>query len=184
MDDIRIVELYWARNEQAIAETERKYGKYLNSIAYNILYSHEDARECVNDTYHDAWRAMPPHKPSVLSTFLGKITRRLSIDRLRHQNAAKRGGGEYPLALDELGECVSGKDCVENELERRELAGLIDDFLGGLGSTERKVFVRRYWHLDSVQSIALRFGFSESKVKSMLSRIRTRLRLYLTKEGY
>lgn len=104
MEDNRIVDLYWHRNEKAITETATKYGKYLHSISYHILLNDEDAEECVNDTYNDAWQSMPPHRPSILSTFLGKITRRISIDLWRKQSADKRGGGEMALALDELDE--------------------------------------------------------------------------------
>ena len=154
MDDERIVALYWSRSEAAIAETASKYGSYLNNISYNILVNREDAQECVNDTYHDAWNSMPPHRPSILSTFLGKITRRISIDRWRKLNAEKRGGGELTLALDELEDCVSGSGSVEDEIQRRELAKLFNDFLNTLPATERRVFLCRYWYMDSIQSIA------------------------------
>ena len=112
MEDNRIVDLYWQRNESAISETATKYGKYLHSISYQILLNTEDAEECVNDTYNDAWQSMPPHRPSILSTFLGKITRRISIDLWRKYSAEKCGGGEVALALDELEECVSGTGSV------------------------------------------------------------------------
>ena len=118
MEDHRIVDLYWQRNERAISETAAKYGKYLQSISYQILRNTEDAEECVNDTYNDAWQSMPPHRPSILSTFLGKITRRISIDRWRKNSAEKRGGGEMALALDELEECVAGTGDVEAEVEK------------------------------------------------------------------
>ena len=184
MEDRRIVELYWQRSEDAIAETASKYGNYLHSIAYQVLSNTQDAEECVNDTYSAAWNAMPPHRPSVLSTFLGKITRRISIDRWRKYSAEKRGGGEVALALDELADCVSGSGSVEEAAERRELKNLIDRFLDALPTTERKVFLCRYWYLDSVSSIAKQFGFSESKVTSMLHRTRAKLRAVLEKEGY
>lgn len=184
MDDDRIIELYWKRSENDISETATKYGSYLNSISYNILVNREDAQECVNDTYHDAWNSMPPHRPSILSTFLGKITRRISIDRWRRLNAEKRGGGELTLALDELEDCVSGSGSVEDEIKRRELAKLFNDFLNTLPVTERRVFLCRYWYMDSIQSIAQQFGFSQSKVASMLNRTRGKLRAQLVKEGY
>ena len=184
MLDEQIVALYWSRSEQAIAETGEKYGGYLNRIAYGILRSTLDAQECVNDTYHSAWNAMPPNKPNRLSAFLGKITRRLSIDRLRHDTAEKRGGGELPLALDELSGCVSGVDTAESELFRQELSSLLDTFLSSLSDTERRVFLRRYWYLDSIAEIAERFGFSQSKTASMLHRTRGKLREVLRKEGY
>lgn len=184
MDDEHIVELYWKRSENAINETAIKYGSYLNSISYNILVNREDAMECVNDTYHGAWNSMPPHRPSMLSSFLGKITRRISIDRWRKLNAEKRGGGELPLALDELEDCVSGFGSVEDEIERKELAKMFNSFLNTLPVTERRVFLCRYWYMDSIQSIAGQFGFSQSKVASMLHRTRNRLRVLLEKEGY
>ena len=184
MDDARIVALYWERSDEAIPETASKYGSYLASISQNILASREDADECVNDTYHDAWNAMPPHRPSILSTFLGKITRRISIDRWRQLTAEKRGGGELTLALDELEDCVSGTGSIENEMERRELEKLFNDFLNALPVTERRVFLCRYWYMDSIQSIAQQFGFSQSKVASMLHRTRAKLRAVLAKEGY
>lgn len=184
MDDAHIVALYWSRSEDAIAQTDAKYGRYLQSIAYNILVNREDVQECVNDTYHDAWNAMPPHRPAILSTFLGKITRRISIDRWRRRNAAKRGGGELPLVLDELRECVSGVGNVEDEIERREVVRLIDAFLETLPATERRIFLCRYWYMASIQSIAQQHGFSQSKVASMLHRTRAKLRAELQKEGY
>ena len=184
MEDEQIVSLYWSRSETAITETASKYGSYLSTISYNILADREDARECVNDTYHDAWNTMPPHRPSVLSTFLGKITRRISIDRRRKQNADKRGGGEFPLALEELEECVSGSGTIEGEMERRELVSLINNFLGTLPAAERRVFLCRYWYLDSIPDISRQFGFSRSKTASMLHRTRAKLRTVLEKEGY
>lgn len=184
MEDNRIVELFWQRNERAISETALKYEKYLHSISYQILTDTEDAEECVNDTYNDAWQSMPPHRPFVLSTFLGKITRRISIDRWRMKNAIKRGGGELPLVLDELEECVSGVDNVEKEIERREVQELLNSFLETLPATERRVFLCRYWYMDSVQSLAEQFGFSQSKVTSMLYRTRAKLRTVLEREGY
>lgn len=184
MDDDRIVELYWRRSEEAIGETASKYGKYLHSIAYRILTDTRDAEECVSDTYVDAWNAMPPRRPAILSTFLGKITRRISIDMWRKRNADKRGGGELPLVLEELEDCVSGTDSVIEEAERRELIRKIDTFLRTLPENERQVFLRRYWYFEPVSSIAKRFRFSESKTTSMLHRTRGKLRALLEKEGY
>ena len=184
MEDSRIVDMYWERDEAALKETATKYGRYLNSISFGILHDAEDAKECVNDTYNDAWESMPPHRPLLLSTFLGKITRRISIDLLRKKHADKRGGGEMALALDELDECVQGSGNVEDEIVRRELVKKISELLQCLPETERKVFMRRYWYIDSVAEIAERFGFSESKVKSMLFRTRNKLREELQKEGY
>ena len=183
MDDNRIVDLYWQRNENAISETATKYGKYLHSISYQILLNNEDAEECVNDTYNDAWQSMPPHRPSILSTFLGKITRRISIDLWRKYSAEKRGG-VMTLALDELEECVSGTGDVEAEVERLELQKKLNDFLLALPKVDRQVFMCRYWYMDSVSDIAKQFAYSQSKVKSMLYRTRNKLRAMLEKEGY
>ena len=184
MEDNRIVDLYWQRNESAISETAAKYGKYLNSISYQILLNAEDAEECVNDTYNDAWQSMPPHRPSILSTFLGKITRRISIDLWRKYSAEKRGCGVMALALDELEECVSGTEYVETEIEGQELQKKLNDFLFALPQVDRQVFMCRYWYMDSISDIAKQFAYSESKIKSMLYRTRKKLRAMLEKEGY
>lgn len=185
MTDARIIELYWERSERAIEETDRKYGPYCRSIAFNVLRSHEDAEESVNDTYLRAWNAMPPEKPNILSAFLGKICRRLSIDRWRRGRAEKRGGGEMELALEELEYCVpAGKGDPAEELELRELQRLYDRFISALPTTERRVFLCRYWYMDSVADIARRFDFSEAKVTSMLHRTREKFRAVLEKEGW
>ena len=183
MDDTQIVELYWERKECAIEETATKYGSYCHSIAENILHNEDDAKESVNDTWLDAWNSMPPHRPSVLSTFLGKLTRRISIDKWRHSTAKKRGDGQLPLVLSELEDCISDGKCIEEETERKLLGEVIASFVKSLPETEQKVFLCRYWYMDSVSSIASRFRFSESKVKSMLYRSREKLRVRLEKEG-
>ena len=183
MDDTQIVELYWARKESAIEETEAKYGSYCRSIAGNILNNQDDAEECVNDTWLGAWNSMPPHRPSVLSTFLGKLTRRISIDKWRRTTAKKRGDGQLPLVLAELEDCVSDGKSIEEETERKLLAEIIATFVKSLPETEQKIFLCRYWYMDSVSAIATRFRFSESKVKSMLYRTREKLRTCLEKEG-
>ena len=139
MDDTKIVQLYWDRNEQAIPATADKYGNYCTSIAKNILGNHEDVEECVNDTYMNAWNSMPPHRPSILSAFLGKIICNLSFNRYKHDTADKRGGGELPVVLDELSELVSGKDDVEEEICHNELVRSIDTFLDNL-SPKKRVF--------------------------------------------
>ena len=184
MEDKQIVQLYWDRCQMAIDETEKKYGKYCYSIAYNILGNASDAEESLNDTYLDAWNSMPPHRPDILSAFLGKITRRIAIDRFRYHHAEKRGAGEIPLVLDELQECIADRKSVEKEVELQELTEQIESFLEGLALTERQVFVCRYWYMDSVASICMQFGFSPSKVKTMLFRTREKLKVFLDKEGY
>lgn len=184
MDDQGIVELYWQRSEQAISETAAKYGMYCYAIACRILRNDEDAQEAVNDTYNEAWNAIPPHRPSVLSTFLGKITRRLSIDKFRHRNAAKRGGGEMPLVLDELRDCAASGESMEQVYEKKRLSRVVNAFVISLPETEQKVFLCRYWYMDSIEAICRQFAFSESKVKSMLYRTRAKLRKTLIKEGF
>ena len=181
-DDQKIIELYCSRSENAIAETAGKYGRYCTSIAYGILNSREDAQECVSDAYLMAWNAIPPRRPADLGTYLGKITRNLSIDRLRARSREKRGGGEAPLALEELEEVVVGSDSPENEALRKELTAALNRFLAGLTGQERYVFVRRYWYLDSLGDISEKTGFSGSKVASMLYRLRGRLKKQLIKE--
>ena len=184
MEDNRIVDLYWVRSEDAITETSEKYGKYCYAIAYNILSNAEDADESVNDTYLDAWHTMPPHRPSILSTFLGKITRRISIDKWRGRTADKRGGGEIVLALDELAECVPSGHRVEREAEAAALERIIDDFVMSLPLMERRVFICRYWYLDPISAIAAQFGCSPSKVKMILHRQRHRLQSILEREAF
>ena len=184
MEDQEIVSLYWNRHERAIQETEKKYGKYCYSIAYRILENHEDSEESVNDTYIDAWNSIPPHKPNMLSTFLGKITRRIAIDQWRSSHAEKRGCGECALVLDELEECITAENSVETELEKKQLTEAVNGFLQTLSLTERRIFICRYFYMDSVESVCKKFGFSESKVKSMLFRAREKLRVYLRKEGF
>ena len=184
MDDKRIIGLYFERREQAVEETAKKYGRYCYAIAYNILSDPEDAEESVNDTYLDAWNAIPPHRPNSLALFLGKITRRISIDRWRIRNAGKRGGGETALVLEELYQCVASDANPEQEFERKQLAQVINRFVKTLPGNEQKVFLCRYWYMDSIKSIGKRFGYSESKVKSMLFRTREKLRDVLRKEGY
>ena len=184
MDDKSIVDLYFSRNQDAITQTDKKYGRYCYCIAYNILTNKEDAEESVSDTYMTAWSAIPPRRPSVLSTFLGKITRHISIDRWRERSAYKRGGGEVPLALEELNECVSGMQNVEMDYERKEIVKAYVKFLDTLPITERRVFLCRYWYVESIETIADKFGFSQSKVKTMLHRTRAKLRKRLAEEGY
>ena len=183
MEDTQIVDLYFVRDEQAINETAYKYGKYLFTIANNILLSRPDAEEAVNDTYMGAWCSIPPHRPNRLSTYLGKITRRCSLEKWKASHAQKRGGGEVTLALEELEDCIPGKDSPQTQMEQKELIQSINAFIKTLPETEQRVFVYRYWYLTPVKSIAYDFGFSESKVKSMLSRTRTKLKHHLEKEG-
>ena len=184
MEDATIVQLYWDRNEQAITESSAKYGGYCKSIACNILADPSDAEECVNDTWLNAWGAMPPHRPSLLSVFLGKITRNLSFDRYRQLHRDKRGGHSIDLVLDELAEIVSGNDDPERSWEAKELYREIDRVLAALPAEKRHMFVRRYWYADPIASIARRFQTSENNVSANLSRIRKKLKAELEERGY
>ena len=180
MDDSQIIDLYWARDEGAITETASKYGKYCYTIAHNILGDKEDAEESVNDIYLGAWNAMPPHRPAILRSFLGKLARRVSLKKWRDAHRDKRGGGEVSLALDELSECVPSNVTVADEVMAAELSKTLNRFIAGL---ERRVFLCRYWYMDTIGQVSREFGFSVSKVKSMLYRTRIKLLSYLKKEG-
>lgn len=183
MTDGQIIELYWNRNERAISETSEKYGAYCYAIAFNILNDKEDSKESVNDTYIEAWNKMPPHKPNVLKSFLGRIARCISVDKLREKTAKKRGGGEFTDVLEELSDCVAKCGNPIGEAERKLLNETVNDFIKKLKETEQKVFLCRYWYAESVKKIAEQFGFSESKVKSMLMRTRKKLYETLKTEG-
>ncbi len=184
MEDTAIIGLYFSRNEEAILRTEEKYGFYCGRIAGNILRDPEDARETLSDTWLAAWNAIPPQIPKNLAAFLGKITRRIAINRLESRNAAKRGGGEVPLALEELGECIPSGNSAEELLEAKELADFLRNFVRALPQRERRVFLLRYWYMESIQKIAECTGYSRSKIKSMLWRTRKALKAQLEKEGY
>lgn len=183
MQDEIIVALYWQKDENAIRETERKYGRYLSKIAYNILSDWEDSKETVNDTYLKAWNSIPPHKPSILSTYLGKITRQLSIDAFRTRNRKKRKPSEYVISLSELEDCISSSETTEQSVELKMLAGAINAYLYTLPAEARNMFVGRYYFADSIREVADYYGVSEPKVKSMLYRTRQGLKDYLEKEG-
>ena len=180
MEDFQIVDLYWARNEKAISESERKYGRMLKSLSQSILTSREDAEECVNDTYLAAWQSMPTERPSYLGAFLSKITRNLSIDRYRRAHREKRGGLDN--LLSELSECIPASDSVEKEYENGVLAAAINGFLYRLAPEKRAMFICRYFYSQSVGEIAARLGVSESNVKITLYRQREALRRLLEEQ--
>lgn len=184
MEDKDIVQMYWDRNERAIDETSAKYGSYCTSIAMNILHNREDAEECVNDTYLNTWKSIPPHKPNMLSTFLGKIVRNLSFNKYKQTHSAKRGGDETALILDELREIVSDKEAVLDSVLRNELIKSIDSFIKTLPAEKRYIFIRRYWYSDSIKRVAAGCGRSENSVSVELNRMRNKLRKYLTERGY
>ena len=184
MEDAQIVALYWQREESAIHETQQKYGRYLLRIARGILADARDSEESVNDTYLKAWDSMPPHRPGVLSTYLGRITRQRAIDRFRSGAREKRGGTQYAQSLDELADCVSGGESAEGALDAKLLAASIDGYLRGLSPRDRTLFVGRYFYMESIRALALCHGVSESVVKSSLFRVRQGLRGHLEKEGF
>ena len=180
MDDSKIVDMYWARDEKAIDESDKKYGRMLSSLSYSLLSSREDAEECVNDTYLDAWGAMPEARPQYLGAFLSKITRRLSIDRFRSKHREKRGGIDN--SLSELSECIPSGDDYESQLDGKAITKAIDAFLYSKSQEKRAMFILRYFYSKSITEIALRVGVGESKVKTTLHRMRQELRDILEKE--
>ena len=181
MEDFKIVDMYWARNENAIAESDKKYGRMLSSLSFSLLSSHEDAEECVNDTYLDAWNAMPTARPEHLGAFLSKIVRRISIDKFRKAHRQKRGGAEALLL--ELTECIPSGESVEEQYQNQLLKEFLDGFLRALDQEKRVMFVRRYFYSQSIEQIALTMHMSESKVKTTLLRVRNKLKDALKKEG-
>lgn len=183
VNDSQIINLYWKRDEQAIVQTKAKYDGYCRHIAYNILNDYRDVEECMADTYLAAWNSIPPQKPALLSAYIAKITRNISLKRFRNRRALKRGGGEIALALDELAQCVPDKCDLETALGEAELSRIINRFLAEQSREVRGVFLRRYWYLESIAEIAAHFGFSQSKVKSILFRTREKLWKKLKKEG-
>ena len=184
MEDAEIVALYWARNEDAITQTKAKYGAYLNTVANNILADLEDSQECVSDTLLAAWRSMPDNRPKNLRTYLGKITRQVSIDLYRRRNRMKRYASEYAISLEELGDSFTDGRTPEDELNAKLLTETVNRFLRTLPDEARNTFIGRYYFFDSVKNVARYCGMSESKCKSMLYRTRQSLKVYLQKEGF
>ena len=184
MEDDKIIALYWQREESVISVTAEKYGPYCTAIAHSILRSRRDEEECVNDTWLAAWNAMPPHRPNILSAFLGRLTRNLAFNRYTRDRADKRGGAETELVLHELEEMVSGCEDVQSELERQELVRELNVFLDALSAKKRAIFLQRYWYAHSVGDIAERWGMKETAVSMTLHRLRRDLRQYLTERGF
>lgn len=184
MTDTEIIGLYNARSETAIAESNAKYGAYCFAVADNILNDREDSNECVNDTWLYTWNVIPPKRPDRLKLFFAKITRNLSIDRLRKMSAKKRGEGELALALEELEECVPDKSRVEEAVDERRLSAVIDEFLRTVPTRDRQFFLRRYFYTEAVSKIAARFKVSENVVSVSLHRTRAKLKVHLEKEGF
>ena len=184
MEDEKIIELYFSRNEQAVAETDKKYGAYCFTLASSILCNREDAEETVSDTYLKTWQAIPPKKPTVLKMFLAKITRNLAFSRWRSLTADKRGGGELALVLEELSGCLASQERVEDRLNAKELAKTIRCFLNTLPQREQDIFLRRYFFVEESEDIAVRYGMKRATVLRTLSRTREKLKAYLHEEGY
>lgn len=182
MEDSHIIQLYINRSENAITETGAKYGAYCFRIANNILGSKEDSEECVNDAYLAAWNSIPPNRPTKFSTYLGRLVRNSAINQWKAQHTRKRGGGEWNVALDELGELADRAQDPEAELHYQETLTSFNRFLKTLPKTERDIFLRRYWFVDSIADIAESFGFTQSKVASMLLRTRKKLRRHFEQE--
>ena len=181
MDDLQIIELYFARDEQAIKETDRKYGKTCFRVAYNLLSNNEDSEESVNDTYLTVWNKIPPTRPNNFIAFICKITRNLSLKRLEVSNAMKRSAGTI-ISMSELEKALPDQ-CIAPDVEDEELGKLISAFLWSEKALDRNVFLRKYWFFDSISDIAERYSMNENSVKSMLFRSRNRLREFLRKEG-
>lgn len=181
MTDNEIIALYLKRDEQAIFHTNEKYGGFCYKISYNILGNAQDSQECVNDTYIKTWNSIPPHEPSVFSAFLAKITRALSISRLR-QITEKKRDNRLVVSFDELNDCLASKGELYEEIEAEELKNIIEAFLKNQSESERNVFICRYFYGDSVYDISIRFHYSQSKVKTTLHRVRKKLKAHLTKE--
>lgn len=183
MDDQQIIELYWKRDESALNATSEKYEPYLLKIAWNILNNREDCEESINDTYLRAWNSMPPQWPELFRSYLSSLARRASIDLLRHRTSAKRFS-EYTISLSELEDCISDRSTPQEAAELHLLAESIQRFLDSLSDEKRRIFVCRYYFMDSVQEIAAYSGYSKSKIKSALYRMRQGLRSHLEKEGF
>jgi len=182
MEDCQIVALFHRRSETAIAAAAEKYGAYCHSIAFRILQNDHDADECVNDAYLSAWNAIPPHNPERLSTFLGKLTRNHALNRYKFLHAAKRGGGQVEVVLSELEDCLPVESDAEQALEDELIVKALNEFLHSQPAEKRNIFLRRYWKLESIQEIALSCGMSESKVTSLLLRMRRELKKHLEQE--
>lgn len=183
MNDKQIIDLFFTRSEQAISEVRAKYGNYCHRIAYNVLHNYEDSEECVNDAFLQAWNTIPPQKPSILVSFLGKITRNLALNKHKYNMAQKRDSGHIEVMLEEMADCLPAKDTTEQVAEEHFVIDCLNAFLRIQKIRTRKIFIRRYWYMDSIKEIANDFGISESNVKMILLRTRDSLRSFLEEEG-
>ena len=178
MEDEKIIDLFFVRSEQAIRELDNKYGKICHNFSYNIVNSRQDAEECVNDAYLGAWNAIPPAKPNPLLSYIVKIVRNISLKIYYRKEAAKRSS-HYAIAMEEIEACIAAPNTVEAEIEARELARIIGDFLDTLTAENRVIFMRRYWFADSYKDIAEFVGLSEKNISVRLTRIRQKMKEYL-----
>lgn len=183
MDDNQILDLYWSRSEDAILETDKKYGSFCFQVSFQILRNTQDADECVNDTWMKAWNAMPPQRPGKLQAFLGKLARNLALDRWDKAQAQKRGGGRTALLLSELADCIPARETVEGAMEDQAIAAAISAWLRQQTPKNRVAFIRRYWYADTTTQVAKRVGLTEGGTKSLLHRLRSSLREHLEQEG-
>ena len=183
MNDQAIVKKFWDRDEDAISDSMKQYKDYCLYIANNVLHDRQDAEECLNDALLAAWNSIPPQKPENLRTYLGKLIREIAVNRWKKNRRQKRIPSEIVQSLDEIAEMVSDGD-FDAELEQAELSRAISRFLYSVDETKRNVFIRRYWHYDTIDSICKRYGFGKSKVLMMLKRTRDDLARYLKKEGF
>lgn len=181
MDDAKILDLFWARNEDAIRQTDKAYGRKLHVLANKILNNREDAEESVSDTYMKTWEIIPPQRPQHFYAFLASICRHLSFHRVDWKLAAKRNA-EVVTLTQEMEMCIPDAS-RDRELEGKEIGRVMNEFLAGLPKETRLIFLRRYWHVDTIAEIAARYGITESKVKMQLSRTRAKLSAYLEREG-
>lgn len=184
MEDEQILDLYFARDERAVTETDKKYGSFCYCLANGILNNAQDAEETVSDTYWKTWNNIPPRRPAVFKMFLAKITRNLAFSRWRKYTAEKRGGGEMALVLEELSGCIAAGESAEESLNKKELTRAIQNFLNTLPSREQDIFLRRYFFVEESNTIAARYGMKPATVLRTLSRTRMKLKTYLQKEGY
>jgi len=182
MEDRDIIALYWDRSEAAIRETQQKYGKYCYAIAYSILYSHEDAEECVNDTYLGVWNAIPPTRPHSLYAFVCRIVRNISLTRYYHDKAKKRNRS-VEISLEEIGDFLSDGDFCDRELEKEELRHMLEEWLYSLNEENRYIFIRRYWYMDDPERISGELGLTKAAVYLRIDRMKKNLKEYLTQKG-
>ncbi len=184
MDDLQLIELYFARNQDAIRQTEKTYGAYCFSIADQILHNPQDAEECLSDTWLRAWNSIPPSRPARLKLFLGKITRNLAFDKYRRKSAGKRGSGEFEAVLDELSECIPASDNVEQAFDAQQLRQSLNSFLKALPQRDRQIFLKRYFYAKNVKDIAEEYRLTANHCTVILKRVRKKLQAYLEQEGF